>query len=89
MQMKSIKSFLAIVMQSSTDAHVLARHVGLKAGVSIPTPCLTINRLCGSGLESLVQAARLIQTGESQVALAGGAENLSQVHMLFAVRDGV
>ncbi|WP_332632359.1 acetyl-CoA C-acetyltransferase [Halalkalibacter flavus] len=82
--------FFGNVMQSSTDAHVLARHVGLKAGVSIPTPCLTINRLCGSGLESIVQAARLIQIGESQVALAGGAENLSQVpHVIRGARWGL
>ncbi|MDT8861335.1 acetyl-CoA C-acetyltransferase [Alkalihalobacillus sp. MEB130] len=82
--------FIGNVMQSSTDAHVIARHVGLKAGVSIPTPCLTVNRLCGSGLESIVQAARLIQTGESQVALAGGAENLSQVpHVIRGARWGL
>ncbi len=65
--------------QSSNDAHILARHVGLKAGIPIPAPALTINRLCGSGLESIISAARLIQTGESTMALAGGTENMSQI----------
>ena len=78
------------VMQSSTDAHIIARHVGLKARVPISTPCLTVNRLCGSGIESILSAARLIRTGESQVALAGGAENLSQVpHVIRGARWGL
>lgn len=65
--------------QTSKDAHLLARHVGLKAGTPISTPALTINRLCGSGLEAIFSAARMIQTGESSVALAGGTENMSQI----------
>ncbi|WP_067933916.1 acetyl-CoA C-acetyltransferase [Alicyclobacillus kakegawensis] len=65
--------------QSSKDAHLLARHVALKSGARIETPALTINRLCGSGLEAMIQGGRLIQTGESTVVLAGGTENMSQV----------
>lgn len=82
--------FYGNVMQSHTDAHVISRQVGLKAGVSIPTPCVTINRICGSGLETILQAGRLIRVGESQVALAGGAENLSQVpHVIRGARWGL
>ena len=77
------------VQQSSRDAHILARHVGLKAGVPIPVPALTINRLCGSGLEAILTASRYILTGEANVALAGGAENMSQVpHVIRGMRWG-
>jgi len=72
------------VIQSSADAVYLARHVGLGAGVRIECPALTVNRLCGSGLEAAVQGARLIQAGEADVVLAGGCENMSQAP--FAVR---
>lgn len=67
------------VQQSSTDAHFLARHVGLKAGLPIHVPALTVNRLCGSGLEAIITAAKNIIIGESQVGLAGGTENMSQI----------
>jgi acetyl-CoA acyltransferase 2 len=77
------------VQQSSRDAHLLARHVGLKAGLPIHVPALTINRLCGSGLESILTAARYILTGEANTALAGGAENMSQVpHVIRGMRWG-
>lgn len=77
------------VQQSSRDAHYLARHVGLKAGLSIHVPALTINRLCGSGLESILTAARYILTGEANMVLAGGAENMSQVpHVIRGMRWG-
>lgn len=77
------------VQQSSKDAHLLARHVGLKAGTPINVPALTINRLCGSGLESILTSARYILTGEANVALAGGAENMSQVpHVIPGMRWG-
>lgn len=74
------------VIQSSPDAIFLARHVGLKVGVPLQVPALTVNRLCGSGLEAIATAARLIQTGEAQIALAGGAENMTQIP--FVVRGG-
>ncbi|MFS8630986.1 MAG: hypothetical protein LOD92_07510, partial [Bacillales bacterium] len=67
------------VQQSSTDAHYLARHVGLKAGLPVHVPSLTVNRLCGSGLEAIVTAAKNIMLGETEVALAGGTENMSQI----------
>ncbi|WP_243521691.1 acetyl-CoA C-acetyltransferase [Bacillus pseudomycoides] len=77
------------VQQSSCDAHYLARHVGLKAGISIHVPALTVNRLCGSGLESILTAARYILTGEANMVLAGGAENMSQVpHVIRGMRWG-
>jgi len=65
-------------MQTSTDAIYGARHVALKAGVPRPVPALTVNRLCGSGLQSVVTAVQQIQTGEATCVLAGGMENLSQ-----------
>jgi acetyl-CoA acyltransferase 2 len=73
------------VMQTSADAIYLARHVGLKAGLPIEKPALTVNRLCGSGFEAVIQAAQLILTGEASVVLAGGTESMSQAP--FAVRN--
>jgi acetyl-CoA acetyltransferase family protein len=76
--------------QTSGDALYGARHVGLRAGVPIETPALTVNRLCGSGMQSLVSAAQMIQLGESQVALAGGMESMSQApHVIRGMRWGV
>jgi acetyl-CoA acetyltransferase family protein len=66
------------VIQTSKDAIYFARHVALKAGVPIATPALTVNRLCGSGLQAIVSAAQLLMLGEGTVALAGGAENMTQ-----------
>lgn len=77
------------VQQSSKDAHYLARHVGLKAGLPIHVPALTINRLCGTGVEAILTAARLIMTGEAKVVLAGGTESMSQVpHVIPGLRWG-
>src|SRR5512140_1968210 len=59
------------VLQSSADALYGARHVGLKAGVPIEVPALTVNRLCGSGIQAAVSAAQLIQLGEAGVVLSG------------------
>jgi acetyl-CoA acetyltransferase family protein len=76
-------------LQTSADAIYGARHVGLKAGVPIETPALTVNRLCGSGIESLAQAMRLIQLREADVVLAGGMENMSQApHVVRGGRTG-
>ncbi|HLG93367.1 MAG TPA: acetyl-CoA C-acyltransferase, partial [candidate division Zixibacteria bacterium] len=63
------------VMQTSGDAIYLARHIGLKCGLPQSVPALTVNRLCGSGLEALVCGARLIKTGEAEFVLVGGAES--------------
>lgn len=76
-------------LQTSSDAIYGARHVGLKAGIPIETPALTVNRLCGSGIESVAQAMRLIQLGEADVVLAGGMENMSQApHIVRGGRTG-
>jgi acetyl-CoA acetyltransferase family protein len=76
-------------LQTSGDAIYGARHVGLKAGVPIETPALTVNRLCGSGIQSVVSAAQMIRLGESRVALAGGMENMSQApHVIRGARGG-
>ena len=71
-------------LQTSGDAIYGARHVGLKAGVPKHVPALTVNRLCGSGIQSLVNAAEQIQLDESTTVLAGGIENMSQAP--FVVR---
>src|SRR4030088_838585 len=66
------------VIQTSKDAIYFARHVALKAGLPVETPALTVNRLCGSGLQSIVNAAQMIQLGEAKTVLAGGMESMSQ-----------
>jgi acetyl-CoA acyltransferase 2 len=76
-------------LQTSGDALYGARHVALKAGVPRTVPALTVNRLCGSGLQSVVTAAQQIQTGEATWVLAGGMENLSQApHVIRGARGG-
>ena len=76
-------------MQTSGDALYGARHVALKAGCPIETPALTVNRLCGAGIQSLVSAAQMIRLGESRLALAGGMENMSQApHVIRGARSG-
>jgi acetyl-CoA acetyltransferase family protein len=77
-------------LQTSADAIYGARHVGLKAGVSDETPALTVNRLCGSGLQSVATSAQMLQLGEAQWVLAGGMENMSQApHVLRGARGGI
>jgi acetyl-CoA acetyltransferase family protein len=76
--------------QTSGDSIYGARHVALKAGVPIEVPALTVNRLCGSGMQSVVTAAEMIQLGESKIALAGGMESMSQApHVIRGMRWGV
>jgi acetyl-CoA acetyltransferase family protein len=75
--------------QTSPDAIYGARHVGLKAGVREETPALTVNRLCGSGIQSIIEAAHLLQLGEADVVLAGGMENMTQApHVIYGARQG-
>jgi acetyl-CoA acetyltransferase family protein len=74
--------------QTSGDAIYGARHVGLRAGIPIETPALTVNRLCGSGMQSIVSAAQMIQTDEAKVVLAGGMESMSQAPFCIRGRDG-
>ncbi len=77
-------------LQTSGDAIYGARHVGLKAGVPIETPALTVNRLCGSGIQSVVSAAQMIRLGESRLAVAGGMENMTQApHVVRGARAGL
>ncbi len=76
--------------QTSGDSIYGARHVALKAGVPVEVPALTVNRLCGSGMQSVVTAAQMIQLGESKIALAGGMESMSQApHVVRGMRWGV
>src|SRR5258708_7663349 len=76
--------------QTSGDALYGARHVALKAGLRIEAPALTVNRLCGSGMQSIVNAAQMIQLGEASVVLAGGMESMSQApHVIRGARWGL
>lgn len=78
------------VLQTSKDAIYLARHVALKAGVPIETPALTVNRLCGSGLQAIVSAAQSLLLGEGSIALVGGAENMTQAPFVIrGARNGL
>ena len=75
--------------QTSGDALYGARHVALKAGLPIETPALTVNRLCGSGMQAIVSAAQMMQLGEAKMVLAGGMESMSQApHVMRGARYG-
>jgi acetyl-CoA acetyltransferase family protein len=77
-------------LQTSADAIYMARHVALHAGLPIETPAVTVNRLCGSGFESIIQGAQQIMLGESATVLAGGAESMSQApHVVRGARWGL
>lgn len=76
-------------LQTSGDALYGARHVGLKAGLPLAVPAVTVNRLCGSGMEAIVQAAHRLLLGESRIVLAGGMESMSQApHVVRGARWG-
>jgi acetyl-CoA acyltransferase 2 len=78
------------VLQTSADAIYLARHIGLRAGLPIETPAVTVNRLCGSGFEAVIQGAHRVLLGEADVVLAGGAESMSQApHVVRGARWGL
>jgi acetyl-CoA acetyltransferase family protein len=78
------------VMQTSGDAVYGARHVGIKAGVPVNVPALTVNRLCGSGIQAALSGAQLIQLGEAGLVLTGGVENMSQApHVIRGMRTGL
>src|SRR5436190_22074886 len=78
------------VLQTSSDAIYGARHVALKAGVPVPIPALTVNRLCGSGIQSVISGAQMILLGEANFVLAGGIENLSQAPFVIrGARSGI
>lgn len=88
----SVEEFAHVIFgnaqQTSGDALYGARHVGLRAGLPIETPALTVNRLCGSGMQSIVNAAQMIQLGEATTVLAGGMEAMSQAPFSIRGRDG-
>ncbi len=77
-------------MQTSGNAMYGARHVGLKAGLPDAVPALTVNRLCGSGIQSIVTAASLLRLQEAEIVLAGGMENMTQApHVVRGLRSGL
>ena len=78
------------VLQTSSDAVYGARHVGLKAGVPIEVPALTVNRLCGSGIQAAISGGQMIQLGEADIVLTGGTESMSQApHVIRGLRNGL
>ncbi|MEO5799672.1 MAG: acetyl-CoA C-acetyltransferase [Gemmatimonadales bacterium] len=77
-------------MQTSKDAMYCARHVALRSGLAVETPAVTVNRLCGSGFEAVVQGAHRLLLGEATVVLAGGTESMSQApHVVRGARWGI
>jgi acetyl-CoA acetyltransferase family protein len=78
------------VLQTSADAIYGARHIALKAGIPVPVPALTVNRLCGSGIQSIITGSQWIQLGEASTCLVGGTENMSQApHIIRGARQGL
>jgi acetyl-CoA acetyltransferase family protein len=78
------------VLQTSADAVYGARHVGLKAGLPIDVPALTVNRLCGSGIQAAVSGGQMILLDEADVVLTGGMESMSQApHVIRGLRNGL
>src|SRR5205807_428467 len=78
------------VLQTSGDAVYFARHIGLKSGVPKEAPALTVNRLCGSGLQAILLGAQEIQLGQAEFVLAGGGENMSMApHQIRGARWGL
>jgi len=76
-------------LQTSPDAIYGARHVALKAGLPTEVPALTVNRLCGSGIQSVISGAQAILTGDATTCLVGGMENMSQTpHVIWGARRG-
>lgn len=83
-------TYFGNVIQTSADAVYLARHVGLQAGLPEEVPALTVNRLCGSGFQSVVSAAENLMLGDAQVCLTGGTESMSQApHVVRGARWGL
>jgi acetyl-CoA acetyltransferase family protein len=78
------------VLQTSGDAIYGARHIALKADVPVEVPALTVNRLCGSGLQAVISGAQAILLGESKIGLVGGTENMTQApHVIRGARAGL
>ena len=82
-------TFVGNALQTSPDAIYGARHVALKAGVPKEVPALTVNRLCGSGVQSVISASQAILTNDATTCLVGGMENMSQApHVIWGARRG-
>jgi acetyl-CoA acetyltransferase family protein len=82
-------SVIGNALQTSGDAIYGARHVALKAGVPFDRPALTVNRLCGSGIQAIVSGAQMIQLNEARTCLVGGMESMSQApHVIRGARSG-
>jgi acetyl-CoA acetyltransferase family protein len=78
------------VLQTSADAVYGARHIGLKAGVPIAVPALTVNRLCGSGIQAAISGGQMIRLDEADIVLTGGTESMSQApHVIRGLRTGL
>jgi hypothetical protein len=78
------------VVQTSKDAIYLSRHIALRSGCKVETPAVTVNRLCGSGFEAIVQGAKMLMLGEADFILAGGTESMSQApHVVRGARWGL
>ncbi|MDP9324791.1 MAG: acetyl-CoA C-acetyltransferase [Acidobacteriota bacterium] len=78
------------VLQTSADAVYGARHVGLKAGLPIEVPALTVNRLCGSGIQAAISGGQMIKLDEADVVLTGGMESMTQApHVIRGLRSGL
>lgn len=78
-----------IITTAAQDAY-LARHIAINSGLDVSSAALNVNRLCGSGLQAIISAAQMIETGDSKLALAGGAESMSQgAYILPKVRSGL
>lgn len=78
-----------IITTSAQDAY-LARHIALNAGLAESSAAFNVSRLCGSGLQAIISAAQMIETGDSKLALVGGAESMSQgAYILPKVRSGL
>ncbi|MEP6917715.1 MAG: acetyl-CoA C-acyltransferase [Acidobacteriota bacterium] len=78
------------VLQSSADAVYGARHVALKAGIPIEVPALTVNRLCGSGIQAAISGGQMIRLDEAAIVLTGGTESMSQApHVIRGLRGGL
>ncbi|MFQ5746562.1 MAG: acetyl-CoA C-acetyltransferase [Gemmatimonadota bacterium] len=82
--------FVGNVVQTSADAIYMARHVGLRAGLPIEVPAVTVNRLCGSGFQAVAGGAQEILLGQAKLCLAAGTESMSQApHVVRGARWGM
>jgi acetyl-CoA acetyltransferase family protein len=83
------QTFVGNALQTSVDAIYGARHVALKAGVPQEVPALTVNRLCGSGIQAAISASHAMLAGDATTCLVGGMENMSQApHVIYGARRG-